>query len=43
VAAGGLLQFAQPAKGNKAQVVELDAVEKNVGYRQIRKAGDVVV
>ncbi len=43
VAAGGLLQFAQPAQGNKSQVVELDAVGKNVGYRHIRKAGDVVV
>ena len=43
VAAGGLLQFAQPAQGNESQVVKLDAVGKNVGYRQIRKAGDVVV
>ena len=43
VAAGGLLQFAQPAQGNKSQVVKLDAVGKDVGYRRIRKAGDVVV
>ena len=43
VAAGGLLQFAQPAQGNKSQVVKLDAVGKDVGNRQIRKAGDVVV
>ena len=43
VAAGGLLQFAQPAQGNKSQVVKLDAVGKDVGYRHIRKAGDVVV
>jgi hypothetical protein len=43
VAAGGLLQLAQPAQGNKSQVVKLDAVGKDVGYRHIRKAGDVVV
>ena len=28
VAAGGLLQFAEPAEGNKSQIVELDAVGK---------------
>ncbi len=28
VAAGGLLQFAQPSQGNKSQVVKLDAVGK---------------
>ncbi len=43
VAAGGLLQFAQPAQGNKSQVVKLDAVGKDVTYRHVRKAGDVVV
>ncbi len=31
VAAGGLLQFAQPAKGDESQVVKLDAVGKNDG------------
>jgi len=43
VAGGGLLQFAQPAQGNKSQVVKLDAVGKDVGYRRVREAGDVVV
>jgi hypothetical protein len=36
VAAGGLLQFAQPAQGDKSQVVKLDAVGKDVGDRHIR-------
>ena len=43
VAAGGLLQFTQPAQGNESQVVKFDAVGKDVGYRYFRKAGDVVV
>jgi hypothetical protein len=43
VAAGGLLQSAQPAQRNESQVVKLDAVGKDVGHRRVRKAGDVVV
>ncbi len=43
MAAGDLLQFAQPMQGNKSKVIKLHAVGKNVGYRRFRKAGDVVV